>query len=130
MRIRWRFIRLYYLSKILFLFSRDIKFPTSVRDDEFKRFILLMLTKDPLARLFNLAQIKNHSWFKDFNWDGLISLTVEPPYFPQIKENYKKKIEDSIPFQEFTIELNKKKEKKKRIPDKEQKKFDKWFDDF
>lgn len=45
-----------------------MSFPTFCKDREFKHLMTLMLAKNPLTRLFKLAQIKNHIWFQNFSW--------------------------------------------------------------
>lgn len=32
-------------------------------------------------------EIKNHSFFKNINWDNLLKKKVEPPFKPKIKDN-------------------------------------------
>ena len=39
-----------------------------------------MLTKNPMKRILKLSQIKSQDYFKDFNWDGLLSFNLEPCY--------------------------------------------------
>jgi hypothetical protein len=45
-----------------------MQFPGFCKDREFKNLMTLMLNKNPLSRLYKIAQIKNHQWFADFNW--------------------------------------------------------------
>lgn len=51
----------------LFYYSH-LAFPSFVKDKEFKQLITLMLNKNPANRLLKFAQIKNHVWFKKFDW--------------------------------------------------------------
>ena len=44
----------------------------------------LMLEKNLSKRYSKIEQIQNHKWFKDFNWDDLISLDIKPAYLPKI----------------------------------------------
>lgn len=39
-----------------------------------------MLTKSPLKRILKLSQVKTSDYFKDFNWDNLLSFNMDPPY--------------------------------------------------
>src|SRR4051812_14260285 len=66
-------------------------FPGFCKDKEFKNLMDLMLCKNPLSRVFKLAQIKNNIWFRNFNWENLISLNLDPPHMPKMpKEDLKK----------------------------------------
>ena len=47
----------------------------------------LMLSKNQTQRFSKLEQIQSHIWFKDFSWDDLISLNLEPAYLPKIDIN-------------------------------------------
>jgi len=44
-----------------------------------------MLDKNLETRYSKLEQISGHIYFKDFNWDELISMNMEPAYRPKIK---------------------------------------------
>ena len=44
----------------------------------------LMLSKNQTQRFSKLEQIQSHIWFKDFSWDDLISLNLEPAYLPKL----------------------------------------------
>ena len=50
----------------------------------------LMLNKNQAQRFCKLDQIQSHIWFKDFSWDDLISLNMEPAYKPKIESNENK----------------------------------------
>ena len=50
----------------------------------------LMLSKNQTQRFSKLEQIQSHIWFKDFSWDDLISLNLEPAYLPKIDINEEK----------------------------------------
>lgn len=41
-----------------------------------------MLCKNPLLRVSKLAQIKNQSWFLNFDWEALLSLDMKPAIIP------------------------------------------------
>ena len=74
---------------ILFLFSfySQLTFPNFVKDHDFKNLMQLMLSKNQTQRFSKLEQIQGHIWFKDFSWDDLISLNLEPAYLPKIESN-------------------------------------------
>ncbi len=39
-----------------------------------------MLTKNTLKRTLKLSQVKLQEYYKDFNWDNLLSFNMEPAY--------------------------------------------------
>ncbi len=99
-------------NKIIF---SELKFPTFVKDKDFMALIKKMLVKSPLSRLCKLSLIKTEPWFKDFSWDNLILLNLQPPYSPQFpkgstKENptsileYLKTLKEYIPTKNFNID--------------------------
>lgn len=48
-----------------------------------KDFIDLLLNKIPEARnIGGYAALKSHTWFEDFDWDGLVNCSLTPPYKP------------------------------------------------
>ena len=65
-------------------------FPNFVKDHDFKNLMQLMLNKNQSQRFYKLEQIQSHIWFKDFSWEDLISLNMEPAYIPKIESNENK----------------------------------------
>jgi hypothetical protein len=61
-----------------------LKFPSFVKDKEFRTLMNSMLTKSPLSRLCKFSHIKANPWFNGFSWENLISLNIEPPFIPKI----------------------------------------------
>ena len=59
-------------------------FPDDVKDYDFRNLMYLMLNKDLERRYCTFDEISRHIYFKDFNWDELISLNMEPPYKPNV----------------------------------------------
>lgn len=48
-----------------------------------KEFIDILLSKIPEARNNgSYTVLKGHAWFEDFDWDGLMNETLQPPYKP------------------------------------------------
>lgn len=39
-----------------------------------------MLTKNAIKRIIKLSQVKSHKYFQHFDWESLLSLTLEPCY--------------------------------------------------
>lgn len=75
----------------LAIINDKMNFPSNCKDKDFKYFINLMLSKNPLNRIFKLADIRNNIFFKDFSWDNLINLNCEPAYKPEITSDIYKK---------------------------------------
>ena len=46
----------------------------------------LMLNKNKELRYSKFEQISGHIWFKDFDWEALISLDMQPEYLPVFEE--------------------------------------------
>jgi len=64
-----------------------------IKDKHFQQLLIGMLSKNPLTRTYKFKQIKAHEYFKDFNWENLISMSLKPPYIPTIPNS-----QDKIPF--------------------------------
>jgi len=47
-----------------------------------------LLDKEPSVRISNLKSIKNHSFFKNFDWDSIVTKKATPPYLPTNGKNY------------------------------------------
>ena len=100
-------------------------------DQEFKSIIQLMLNKNKEVRYSKFEQISGHAWFKDFDWDALISLDMRPEYLPRFdsKEDFssgKKTYKDYIktaPDWEMP-------EHKPKITDQYKKEFEEWLNKF
>ena len=71
---------------IIYIIYSQLTFPNFVKDHDFKTLMHAMLTKNQLSRYSKFEQISSHIWFKDFNWDDLISLNMKPAYIPKIDE--------------------------------------------
>lgn len=57
-------------------------------------FINGLLQRKPQKRLGSvsgISDLKNHRWFKDFDWDGLYNKTIPSPFIPKSSGNYDKK---------------------------------------
>jgi len=44
------------------------------------------LDRNPETRLTEIESIKKHHWFKDMDWDSLLSKELQPPYIPQVSK--------------------------------------------
>ncbi len=49
-----------------------------------------MLVKNPLQRATKFAQIKNSTYFSDFNFENLLTFNITPPFFPEVDNNIDK----------------------------------------
>ena len=65
----------------------NLVFPTFVNDEKFMKLMRKMLNKDPTKRLWKFKQIKESTYFEDFDWNKLISLSYPPPYMIEMNKN-------------------------------------------
>jgi len=62
--------------------SPNIALPNEVKD-----FICKLLEKNPKNRI-KITQVKEHEFWKNFNWDEILSFKADPPFLPDsITEN-------------------------------------------
>ncbi len=119
-----------YYKLILFFYYSSVNFPMNIRDKNCKNLIQLMLNKNKSSRYYKFEQISNHIWFKDFNWDSLLSLDMKPEYIPLItlkKENYNTK-----PYIEYIKSLKEweKTDSKIKITEQDKLEFEEWIKNF
>ena len=90
-----------------------------------------MLNKNKEIRYSKFEQISGHIWFKDFDWDALISLDMQPEYFPKI-DGEEGMIFDKKPYIEYikTCPEWEMSEHKPKITEQYQKEFDEWLQKF
>jgi serine/threonine protein kinase len=64
-----------------------VKFPPACQGSV-QYLVTALLTKDALARLplkpGGLANLREHAWFKDFQWEALLDGSLPPPYVPVV----------------------------------------------
>ena len=65
-----------------------------------------LLDKEPSIRISNLKNVKNFQFFKNFDWDALVTKKLKPPYLPTNGENYTDQYlsNTSKPFEQFIEE--------------------------
>jgi hypothetical protein len=87
-----------------------------------------MLNKNKEIRYSNFEQISGHIWFKDFDWDELISLHMIPEYSFEIKDL----VYDKKPYKEYIKSSTdwEMPEHKVKITDQYKKEFDEWIKKF
>ena len=101
-----------------------------IKDRNCKNLIQLMLNKNKSSRYYKFEQISNHIWFKDFNWDSLLSLDMTPEYIPTIpykKENYNPK--SYITYIQSLKEWSKT-DSKIKITEQDKLEFEEWLKNF
>lgn len=86
------------------------------------------MNKNPLSRLYNFIQIKNHKWFEGFSWDDLISFNLKAPYLPPVEKIEYERNGNLQPLENY-LRANFK-EEQVDLQMETQKKYDKWFNDF
>ena len=106
--------------------KEELTFPNFVNDEKYMALLHKMLKKNPTQRLWKLEQIKVDPYFKDFDWNKLISLSYPPPYMIQMKPD--KEITNVVPY--VTFLQNKGKPKLKKRKSSRQIKFEKWLKNF
>ena len=114
------------------MMKEDVSFPSFINDENFMNLIRKMLIKDQRKRLYKLEQIKRHPYFKDFDWEKLVTFSLDPPYLLKMKEDYKKK-QNTIPYLAY---LNNESNKNgnnfviKRLNTKREINFKTWLNNF
>jgi len=114
------------------MMKEDVSFPSYINDENFMNLIRKMLIKDQRKRLYKLEQIKRHPYFKDFDWEKLVTFSLDPPYLLKMKEDYKKK-QNTIPYLAY---LNNESNKNgnnfviKRLNTKREINFKTWLNNF
>ena len=107
-----------------------LTFPDHIKDYDFRNLMQHMLDKKLETRYCKFEQIAGHIYFKDFNWNELMSLNMEPAYKPKIPNiEYKY---DPKPYVDFVKKLpdweppkgSKEPERLRRI------KFNEWLSKF
>ena len=107
-----------------------VTFPTNIRDKNCKSLIQLMLSKNKSSRYHKFEQISNHIWFKDFNWDALLSLDMQPEYIPSLPQ--RKESLHTRPYIDYIKDLKEweKADLKIKITDQDKVEFEEWLKNF
>ena len=108
--------------------QEELTFPSFVKDEKFIQLMNKMLRKNPTNRLWKFKQIKEDPYFKDFDWNKLISLSYQPPYKLKMKEE-KESSGPSIPYLSYLQSKEVKRSGKKKKSNR-QIKFEKWLKNF
>jgi len=108
--------------------QEELTFPSFVKDEKFMQLMNKMLRKSPTNRLWKFKQIKEDPYFKDFDWNKLISLSYPPPYKLKMKEE-KDTGGQTIPYLSYLQSKDVKRGGKKKKSNR-QIKFEKWLKNF
>ena len=109
--------------------QEELTFPNFVKDKEFMALMNKMLRKSPTNRLWKFKQIKEDPYFRDFEWNKLISLSYPPPYKLKMKEEKESSGQQSIPYLSYLQSKQVKRGGKKKKSNR-QIKFEKWLKNF
>ena len=108
--------------------QEELTFPSFVKDEKFMQLMNKMLRKNPTNRLWKFKQIKEDPYFKDFDWNKLISLSYPPPYKLKMKEE-KDTGGQTIPYLSYLQSKDVKRGGKKKKSNR-QIQFEKWLKNF
>ena len=91
-----------------------------------------MLNKNKEIRHCNFEQISGYVWFKDFNWDSLISLDMAPEYMSEFSEKEEDFTNEKKPYKEYIKNSPdwEMPEPKIKITEQYTKEFDEWIKKF
>ena len=107
--------------------NEELTFPNFVHDEKYMSLMNKMLKRNPAQRLWKYEQIRVDPYFKDFDWNKLISLSYPPPYLIKMKPD--KEINSTVPYMTFLQSKQVKKPDKKKKSNR-QIKFEKWLKNF
>ena len=110
------------------MIKQDLTFPPFVTDDDFKDLISKLLIKDPNKRLCQYSVIKTHEYFKDFDWEKLLSLNLPAPYKFKLSSAIENQANPE-PYLTYLKRLGKKPYNNLKASIR-QKNFKKWLKDF
>ena len=110
------------------MIKENLVFPEFVKDQEFKDLIQKLLIKDPNRRLSQYQKVKTHPYFKGFDWEKLVSLTMKAPYTFKLKDKIPSG-NDAVPYLDYLHGFGKQ-TIYKRKQSVRQKKFNKWLKNF
>ena len=90
-----------------------------------------MLNKNPISRMYKISKIKQHPYFYSFNWDALISMSLDVPHIPKLSKD---DLSKSIPYLDHMKTVKEwvpsKDSNVNQIDEKTSKEYEKWHQDF
>ena len=66
------------------ILKNPLKFPSFLEKTDAQDLLILLLQKDPANRLNDASQIRGHRFFKDIDWNKLLSKSYLPPFKPNV----------------------------------------------
>jgi cGMP-dependent protein kinase len=108
--------------------KEELSFPSFVHDELFMGLLTKMLKKAPTSRLWKFEQIKENPYFKDFDWEKLMSFSLPPPYLLKLEDNIDNE-QKTIPYLSY-LKSQVGKQPIKKNASSRQIKFDKWVKNF
>lgn len=67
------------------ILQNPLKFPSFLDGTDAQDLLKKLLQKEPSKRLDDAQQIKSHAFFKDIDWQKLLSKSYMPPFKPQVE---------------------------------------------
>lgn len=67
------------------ILQNPLKFPSFLENTDVQDLLIKLLQKDPSKRLNDAIEIKNHSFFKDIDWNKLLHKNYLPPFKPNVE---------------------------------------------
>jgi cGMP-dependent protein kinase len=115
-----------------YIMKGDVSFPSFINDENFMNLMHKMLAKEQNKRLYKLEDIKKHPYFKDFDWEKLVTFSLDAPYSLKLNDDYKKQ-QNTIPYLTYLNNESNKKGNKlafKRLNTKREINFKTWLNNF
>ena len=115
------------------IITGKLSFPSFLKDKDFIKLMRHMLTKSLSNRLTKINLIKNHVWFKNFDWDELLTMNMKPPYIIKQENKEEKPCANcGMSFPEYADKFYKEYDDSEDEPISEykQKEFNKWFENY
>ena len=115
-----------------YIMKGDVSFPSFINDENFMNLMHRMLAKEQNKRLYKLEDIKKHPYFKDFDWEKLVTFSLEAPYLLKLNNDYQKQ-QNTIPYLTYLKNESNKKGNNlpsKRLTTKRETNFKSWLNNF
>ena len=115
-----------------YIIKDDVSFPSFINDENFMNLMHRMLAKEQNKRLYKLEDIKKHPYFKDFDWEKLVTFSLEAPYLLKLNDDYQKQ-QNTIPYLTYLKNESNKKGNNiasKRLTTKRETNFKSWLNNF
>jgi len=77
----------YYSTDVQQMYTKILKAPLVIPDfitPEARSLLQGLLERDPKKRLSDSKIIKDHAYFRDINWEKLLSKELPPPFVPDV----------------------------------------------